>query len=171
MQISEVKKILEEILHKLSIDVKRVEVVASDPHTFLSISTPDSGILIGVQGENLRALNYLIKKIVEAKSSSQDQFPSFIVDVNGYHRRRVAELRQRAHVLAERARTFKSDIAMDPLNSYERMIVHAALVDDLEVRTESAGIGKERHIVFKYENSEESTSTSDKELFAQEKVE
>ena len=68
MQIGDVKTIVEGLLKELTVDVSRIEVVACDPHPLLSVVTPDSGILIGVQGENLRALNYLVKKVVATKA-------------------------------------------------------------------------------------------------------
>lgn len=168
MQISKAKKILEEVLTILGINVRRIEVVAGEPHTLLSVSTPDSGLLIGTQGENLRALNYLVKKIVEANTEDAEENQPFLIDVNGYYRRRMAELRQQARILAERARTFKSDVMMEPTNAYERMIVHATFADDLEIYTESSGVGRKRHIVFKYKKPQEAISITDKDLFSQE---
>ncbi len=167
MQISDAKKVLENVLEKLNIDVKRVEVVAGDPHPLLSITTSDSGILIGVQGENLRALNHLIRKIVESKMDGKPAH-SFLVDVNGYYRKHLNLLKQQARILAERARVFKSDIAMDPVNSYERMVVHATFASDPDIYTESTGVGKQRRVVFKYRKRQESSGTTDKALFSKE---
>jgi predicted RNA-binding protein Jag len=53
-------------------------------------------------------------------------------------------------MLAERARYFKSSIEMDPMSSYERMIVHAEFTETPDIATESAGFGKDRHVVLKY---------------------
>ena len=170
MQISDVKHILEETLKHLTIEVKRIEVIAGEPHPFLSITTADSGMLIGVHGENLHALNYLLKRIVESKTDDSVVAPSFLVDVNGYHRRRINEIKRQAQLLADRARTFKSDVAMDPLNSYERMIIHANFVNDPDIYTESTGMGKGRRIVFKYNEPKEKTLSSDRELFAKEET-
>ncbi len=168
MNISEAKKILEDILNKLGVNVKRVEVVSGEPHPLLSITTEDSGILIGMGGENLRALNHLVKKVVRSRfSKTSDQIP-FLIDVNGYHRKRIANIQQNASVLAERARVFKTDVAMDPLNAYERMIVHATFSKDLNIYTESSGEGRARHIVFKYQKEKNSVSVPDKVLFSEE---
>jgi len=71
MQISKAKQNLEQILKKLAVDVKKIEVVAGEPHTILSITTTDSGLLIGANGDNLRALNYLVKKITDAVKRSR----------------------------------------------------------------------------------------------------
>ncbi len=167
MNISEVKKILEDVLNKLGINVKRIEVVSGDPHPLLCVTTEDSGILIGAGGENLRALNHLVKKITEIRINKTSDFIPFLIDVNGYHRKRIANIQQNASVLAERARIFKSDVAMDPLNAYERMIVHAAFSKDLNIYTESSGEGRARHIVFKYQKEKNNTITADRALFSE----
>jgi len=170
MEISEAKKVLEKILKELTVDISSIEVVAGDPHPILSVVTPDSGLLIGVQGENLRALNYIVKKIVEAKKRGLEvntKTNTFLIDVNGYHKRHIEHIKQQAQTLAERARMYKSEVSMDPVNSYERMIVHAVFSDDEEIFTESSGIGGMRHIVFKYKKKERKDQTSDKYLFAE----
>ena len=138
MQISNACDTLEKVLNKLAIDVRHIEVVAGDPHPMLSISTPDSALLIGPQGEHLRALNYLVKKLVEGKNPKQKDEPGFLVDVNGYHRKHIMALKQQAGILAERARAYKAEVAMSPLSSYERMIIHATYADDPDIYTESA---------------------------------
>ena len=53
-------------------------------------------------------------------------------------------------MLAERAKTFKSDIEMPPINAYERMLVHSMFINDREIKTESEGEGKTRRIIFRY---------------------
>ncbi|HEY4502548.1 MAG TPA: R3H domain-containing nucleic acid-binding protein [Candidatus Paceibacterota bacterium] len=169
MHITEAKIIVEHFLKMLTIDATRVEISANDPHPLLNINTTDSGILIGSEGENLRALNYIVRKIIEKKTTGGGEAsstPPFLIDVNGYHRKHIASIRQQSYILSERARTFRSDVVMDPMNSYDRMIVHALFSHDPEIQTESVGVGKQRHIVFKYKKPQEMTFSSDRTLFA-----
>lgn len=112
------------------------------------VSTPDSAILIGERGDRLLALNHLVKRIVEREL--KDENISFLIDVNDYQKKRIDEIRMKAHMLAERARYFKSSVEMDPMSSYERMIVHAEFTETPDIGTESAGYGKDRHVVLKY---------------------
>jgi spoIIIJ-associated protein len=114
------------------------------------ITTPDSPILIGEHGARLHALNHLMKRIAE-KHFQQ----SFMVDVNDYQKKHIDEIISKAHIFAERARYFKSSVEMDPMSSYERMIVHAEFSDIPDIVTESSGFGKERHLVLKYTESKE----------------
>lgn len=112
------------------------------------ISTPDSAILIGERGDRLLALNHLVKRIVERELG--DENVSFLIDVNDYQKKRIDDIRTKARMLAERARYFKSSVEMDPMSSYERMIVHAEFTEIPDIATESSGYGKDRHVVLKY---------------------
>lgn len=118
------------------------------------ISTTESSTLIGEQGANLLALNHLMKRIVERKFPGEPH--SFMLDVNDFQKKHMEEIRANAHMLAERARYFKSSVEMDPMSSYERMIVHAEFTDTPDIVTESSGYGKDRHLVLKYKEPEES---------------
>jgi len=147
------QQIIEDLLKKLSVDFERVEFEKDPVYPMYRITTKDAGVLIGTDGEHLKALNYLLKKIVEKKEGSRDTH--FILDVNGYQRKKIKSIQQQANLLAERARTFKADVEMSPMNSYERMIVHSIFADDPGIETESAGMGKFRHIVFKCRRPDE----------------
>ena len=115
------------------------------------ISTPDSSILIGERGERLLALNHLVKRMVER--NMKDAPLSFLVDVNDYQKKRIDDIRAKAHMLAERARYFKSSVEMDPMSSYERMIVHAEFSEIGDITTESMGYGKERRVIIRFTES------------------
>ena len=149
MQYEPVKTIIAELLLKMAVAVDDIVVEEREARPLFHIKTKDSGALIGVGGEHLRALNLIVRKIVERRANTEEAGP-FLIDVNDYHGRRIAELKASARLLAERARTFKYDVEMSPMNAYERMIVHAAFADDRDIVTESSGEGKFRHIVLKY---------------------
>lgn len=112
------------------------------------VITPESSLLIGEQGARLLALNHLMKRMVERTLG--ENAPPFFVDVNDYQKKRVDDIRAKAHMLAERARYFKSTVEMDPMSSYERMIVHSEFADTKDISTESSGVGKERRVIIKY---------------------
>lgn len=164
MDYNELKNLIEELLQKLTVQIDNVELIEDDIHPVFLIKTNDSGVLIGNNGENLRALNYLIRRIVGKKArlgettseragseQAGDTKPEqFLIDVNGYYRRRIQELKNQAAILAGRAKMFKSNVEMNPMNAYERMIIHSIFTDDVEIKTESEGEGKFRRVVLKY---------------------
>ena len=147
MERPEVKKYIEELLTLMEV---KAEVVFSEAggHEIYTVSTDDSKILIGHQGETLRALNLVVRRAFESKIPEGELH--FRIDINGYYADRDGKLVREARQLAERARLFKYDIDMRPLNPYERMIVHEALRDFGDIATESKGEGMARHIVVCY---------------------
>jgi spoIIIJ-associated protein len=112
------------------------------------VRTPDSKRLIGPQGDHLRAVNYILRRLAERDPVLSEE--KFLVDVNNYQYARIHDLEQKARLLAERVRTFRSSAEMSPMNAYERMVIHAMFSNDPEVTTESDGEGKVRHVVLRY---------------------
>lgn len=105
--------------------------------------------MIGRDGETLKSLNYLIQKMVEKDKEGEERI-SFFIDVNGYQKKRFENLKNIAHMMAERARYFKSNIEIDPMPAYERRIIHLFLEKNKDIKTESEGFGKDRRVVIKY---------------------
>lgn len=60
-----------------------------------------------------------------------------LVDINGYQKKRFDNLKNIAHMIAERAKYFKSNIEIDPMPAFERRIIHLFLENDKEIKTES----------------------------------
>src|SRR4051812_4404612 len=153
MDTAPLKETIEKLLELMGVAVD--EVAVSSGHlpegkagrTVVRVSSPDSEKLIGPQGEHLRALNMIARRVIEAKHG--EEAASFLVDVNGYHEEQLEGVRKAARMLAQRARLFKHDVEMDPMSSYERLVVHELFADDPEIKTESAGEGKFRHVVLK----------------------
>jgi spoIIIJ-associated protein len=115
------------------------------------VATNESALLIGEHGARLLALNHLVKRMLEREMDQGTL--AFTIDVNDYQKRRIEEIRTKARILAERARFFRSTVEMDPMSSYERMVVHSEFADTPDIETESAGSGKDRHIVLRFVES------------------
>jgi len=165
MDKARVQEIIGNLLKTLTVEFTRVEISEEAGQTLFMVRTSDSGILIGSNGETLRAFNTLVRKIAERQLGTE-KVSGFMVDVNGYYGKRIREIKQQAKMLGDRARTFKSDIEMEPMNPYERMIVHALFSSDPDVYTESRGEGRTRHIVLRFRASKKELFPSDSSLFA-----
>lgn len=111
------------------------------------IDTTASKQLIGMRGETLRALEYLVRKMAETAGHKDKRF---ILDIDGYRTAKITDIQQKALMMAERAKSFEYDVELTPMSAYERLIVHAALGDTPGITTESKGDGKERRVVIKY---------------------
>lgn len=143
--MDEIKKILDEILSKLSDDYEIEEKEAAG-QAVLHIKSQDAKLLIGQRGKNLRAIDYILSKIVKEKGMEE----RFIVDINEYKLKEIREIEDKARLLANRAKTLQYDVEMPPMSAYERLIVHASLADDPQIKTESHGEGKDRRLVIKF---------------------
>lgn len=137
---------VKEFLNRMNIDAKVEEGVIGDSIAFL-IRTDDAGLLIGEDGANLTALNYLLRKVIEKRTGSTEGH--FMIDVNDYQRRKFDELRDRARMGAQRVRYFKKDVVLDPMSPFERRVVHLALQEYPDIQTESVGEGRDRRVVIR----------------------
>ena len=131
-------------LEKLAVEVDEV-VITSKHRTIVALKTPHPHILIGPEGEHLRALNTLMHRFIEKKLDGEAV--NFLIDVNGYHEDKLEKVRDAARMLAQRARLFKHAVEMEPMSAYERLVVHELFAEDPQIKTTSEGEGAFRHIV------------------------
>ena len=150
MKMNDLKKTMEQMLVFMTVKAEvNIEDDSSTGLTFLTIQAEEPSILIGYKGETLAALSHILKKISDTSGSEEEKI-SFIVDVNRYQKKRISEIKDKANILVERARYYKSSVEMDPMSPYERMIVHSLFSQDPNIKTESTGEGRERRIVVEY---------------------
>ncbi len=149
MKMNDIKKTVERMLASMNIKAEvNIEDDSDTSLTFLTIQAEEPSILIGYKGETLAALSHVLKKISDTKSGEEKL--SFIVDVNGYQKKRINEIKDKANILVERARYYKSSVEMEPMSPYERMIVHSIFSKDSQIKTGSVGEGRERRVVIEY---------------------
>lgn len=106
----------------------------------------DSNFLIGQNGDNLRALQHLVRLIVRNKI---DEKVKFILDVNSYKKEKNQSIIHLAKDMAEKAVNDRKAVVLRPMTAYERRLVHMELSENEDVITESVGEGEERKIVIK----------------------
>lgn len=120
-------------------------------HTiWFAISHPETRALFSRDAEGLHALNHIATKITESLLREDTNRPRVIIDANNHEKRKLEALRTNAHMMAERARYFKSSVALEPLPPHERRVIHEFLAEMPDLKTESAGSGDKRHIVITY---------------------
>ena len=126
------KEILDDILGFLGFVVEIQESQNESGGAILQIYTEESGRIIGRDGETLEALQFLVNRLVQAKDKDA---PKVIVDCEHYRSMREDRIVQRVRELAERVRATGRSLQLEPMNSYERRIVHNAFKDDPDVAT------------------------------------
>jgi spoIIIJ-associated protein len=147
MEPKDTEAFIREFLTRLCIAVTAFERVTVGGHDVFNIETPDSKLLIGPQGDTLRACNMLLRRLLERNVGEGHE--KCMLDVNGYQLERIRDIEQKAKILADRVRTFRSSAEMVPMNAYERMIVHSMFSEDPDICTESSGFGPTRHVILK----------------------
>ena len=96
-------------------------------------------------------INYLIKRILDHKY--KENTPHIIIDINNYQKEKIERIKTMAYMMAERARFFKSKVELEPMNSFERRIVHEFVSKQSDLISESTGIGSSRRVVLVYKEN------------------
>lgn len=148
MNTEAIQHLITELLSKMDVSYDTVEFKEGAPHPLFTITSSDSKTLIGPQGATLDALAHLIRRIVE-KKYGESVAREVSLDVNGYRKRQIEDIQNKARMVAERVRLFRSSVELSPMSSYERMIIHALFAEDPDIATESEGEGKFRRIIIK----------------------
>jgi len=151
----DVSAILKGLLDSMGAEYKDISEVEVAGQKIYMINADDGKLLIGGHGDTIHAIDFLVKKMVEAKASpaaegTQSESMHFLVDVNDYRTRQIRDLQTKALMMAERARSFQYDVELSPMSAYERLIVHTTLQDAPNVKTESQGEGRNRRVVIRY---------------------
>ncbi|MBI2020984.1 hypothetical protein HYS99_00535 [Candidatus Giovannonibacteria bacterium] len=141
-----VRNTISEILNKLGV-LSSLEFQEGAEESWFILKSDEAPLLIGEGGQNLAALNHVVRRIVEKKYGETDI--RFLIDVNDYHKKHVEEIKDMARMHAQRVRYFKKPIEMRPMNAYERRIVHTVLQEYPDISTESTGEGMGRRVVIK----------------------
>lgn len=122
-----------------------VETVVGENEVTFKVTGKNVGKLIGFHGEALQAIQMLLSGI---KTRGEGAIRLY-VDIDGYKANRNQAIIDLANKTAEQAIKIERNIHLDPMNAYERRIVHTTLQEREDVTTESTGEGEKRHVVVK----------------------
>jgi len=152
MNKEQMQNLIKELIEKTTVKATQITISEdSGTNTWFSVEVDEPHFFIGRDGEALYALNHLVRRIVEGKiESTSDLGGQILIDINGFQKKRVENVRAVAHMMSERARYFKSSIEIDPMSAFERRIVHEFLSNATDLKTESVGFGPTRRVVIKY---------------------
>ena len=140
------KEFLLGMFGKMGLSVQIEKLTTKDKITF-QVHGEDLGILIGKHGQTLDAIQYLINLVANKEVRRRCQI---VVDVENYRSRREETLIQLAHRLGAKVRRTRQKIALEPMNAFERKIIHLALQNEKNIKTDSEGQETYRHIVIYY---------------------
>ena len=142
------KDVLEAMDLEVVIDVKYDE---AEKNMEIDLKGDDMGVLIGKRGQTLDSLQYLVSLVVNKES---EEYIRVKVDTEDYRSRRKATLEGLAKNISYKVKRTKRAVSLEPMNPYERRIIHSALQNDKYVTTHSEGDEPFRHVVVTLKKSE-----------------
>ena len=110
----------------------------------IDLAGADMGVLIGKRGQTLDSLQYLVSLIINKES---EEYLRVKLDTENYRERRKATLESLARNIASKVKRTKRPVSLEPMNPYERRIIHSALQNDKYVVTRSEGDEPYRHVI------------------------
>ena len=127
----------------------------------INLSGEEMGVLIGKRGQTLDSLQYLVSLVV---NKEMEEYIRVKVDTENYRQRRKETLETLAKNIAYKVKRTKRSVSLEPMNPYERRIIHAALQNDRYVVTRSDGEEPFRHVIIslKREGRRERTEKTDR---------
>ncbi len=134
---------LRETTQKMGLELT-ITAEANDETLFLSIEGSDSGTIIGKRGQTLDAIQYLTSLVV---NKEKDKYIRVVVDAENYRVKRENTLEQLAERLAGKVIKTRRTVRLEPMNPYERMVIHATLQDNPKVKTRSEGEEPYRRVI------------------------
>lgn len=141
-----VRDFLRPILNAMGLE-EDLDVVMEGDTLTVKLAAENIGIVIGRRGETLDALQYLLGLVV---NKSSERFIRVVLDVGNYREKREETLVKLAKRLAEKVLKTRKNMTLEPMNPYERRIIHATLQNFKSVETYSIGDEPNRKVVIKY---------------------
>lgn len=147
---SEIKKYILGIVKQMGIEAN-LELKIKDGTPYFNLVAPKTSILIGKSGRTIEALQTIISQMINTELNA---YYRFVLDVNDYKENRKKRLEKMAKYTAKDVARTKTEAHLEPMNSFERRIIHSVLTNSKDVMTESEGEGKDRHVVIKLKKQE-----------------
>lgn len=133
------EKIAKDFLREMFIAmgiIVNIETEIKDKHLYINLTGDDMGILIGKRGQTLDSIQYLVNLVVNKGNAP---YISITIDTENYRQRRKETLEALAYNLAKKVRQTGKKVVLEPMNPYERRIIHSSLQNNKYVTTYSEG--------------------------------
>ena len=141
-----VKKFLDDVFDamKMKVNVNVKFVNEDEPELDVTLDGEEMGVLIGKRGQTLDSLQYLVSLVV---NKGKGDYIRVKVDTEDYRERRKATLENLAKNLSYKVKRTRRPVSLEPMNPYERRIIHSALQNDRYVTTHSEGEEPYRRVI------------------------
>ena len=154
-EYAEIRRFLTGLLERMGVKAN-IEISARDNGGInVNLTGSGMGAIIGRRGETLDAIQHLTNYVINRGS---DKHTHISVDAEAYRSKREESLTKLAEKMAEKAIKYKRSMALEPMNSYERHVIHSALQNYEGVTTSSTGVEPNRRVVVSYVKPEQTGS-------------
>lgn len=142
--IREAKVFLRDVLDSMNVKAE-IRIKEEDSVLKINLVGPDMGIIIGYRGETLDSLQYLISLVIN--KGHEEEYKRVVLDTENYRAKREETLKRLASKTAYKVRKSGKSFKLEPMNPYERRVIHSALQEDQFVETSSEGEEPYRRVV------------------------
>ena len=151
----EIRAFLTGLLERMGTKADIERTARDSKGVVVNLSGPNMGAVIGRRGETLDAIQHLTNYVVNRGS---DKHMHISVDAESYRAKREESLVRLAEKMAAKVIKYKRSMALEPMNSYERHIIHTALQDYEGVTTSSTGTEPNRRVVVSYDRPQQTSN-------------
>ncbi|WDV45910.1 protein jag [Clostridiaceae bacterium M8S5] len=144
--VDKARTFLKDVLRKMNLNAV-IEITRDKDDMNIEIkgdNPDDMGVIIGKRGKTLDSIQYLVNLVV---NRNRNNYLRIVVDTENYRKKRKETLEKLAMKMADKAKRYRKSIKLEPMNPYERRIIHSALQDDMSVNTYSEGKEPYRKVV------------------------
>ena len=145
--IDSARVFLNSILKEMNIEAE-LDIQQHDDVLNVNMNGEDMAILIGKRGQTLDSLQYLVSLVV---NKNKDEYLRVVLDTENYRAKRKETLESLAEKLAAKVKKSRKNVILEPMNPYERRIIHSALQNNPNVSTKSEGDEPYRKVVIYYD--------------------
>ncbi len=135
--------IVKTLLEKMGIDAVIRNVNESENKIYIELESENSGLIIGKKGKTLEALQFIVNMMVNVSAMAEKKV---IIDIESYRAKRERALHKMSQEIAERVVRTGKPYSLEPMNPFERRLVHMALQSHEQVMTKSEGQGAFRKV-------------------------
>lgn len=140
-----VREFLGNVFNAMNLEVKvDIDYDEVGGNMNINLSGDEMGIIIGKRGQTIDSLQYIVSLVVNKES---DSYIRVKVDTENYRQRRRETLENLAKNIAYKVKRTRKSVSLEPMNPYERRIIHSALQNDKYVATKSEGEEPYRHVI------------------------
>jgi len=140
-----VREFLDKVFLAMNLEVEiQIDYQPEEKTMSIELSGNEMGVLIGKRGQTLDSLQYLTSQVVNRET---EEYTRVKIDTENYRDRRKETLEHLAKNIAYKVKRTKRSVSLEPMNPYERRVIHSALQNDKYVCTKSEGEEPFRHVV------------------------